>query len=109
MDKKFDGCFIPSFASQIGPSSWHADTIGIDEHFTVLLSDFSRATKGMNVRMDIAIVVKYKPWILPIHKQRIFRFVTYAKDNGQYYWRAWPLGMPPNGWKTAEYSCVPPR
>jgi hypothetical protein len=68
------------------PAQWANHTLNVDDSLIIILTDIiERADAG-----DIAIVVSYEPWILPIRLRKIFRFVTRRKDNGRTYWFAQP-------------------
>ena len=43
---------------------------------------------------DIAIVISYRPWFIPIERKKLFRFITFKSGNSYQYWRAWPVGEP---------------
>lgn len=65
---------------------WLGHRLNMDDHFTLAPSDLvSRATEG-----DISIAVVYKPWILPFHCERTFRFISHRESNGYNYWFAVP-------------------
>lgn len=89
---KPDPNLIPSFKSQISRFEWLHHDLGMDERFTINLTEFIR---GEAAYADIAIVVSYKPWLLPVRRQKLFRFVTYKETNGESRWRSWPTGERP--------------
>jgi len=65
--------------------------LGLDERFTInpesQLSGYVRSA-------DIEIVVSYEPWIVPIHREKRFRFVAIKDRQGSTYWRSWPADEP---------------
>lgn len=82
--------FIPSFESRFTNPEWQGHNLGMDERFTINLESMFRQVGYA----DIAIVVSYKPWVLPFKREKIFRFVTFKHPNGEIYWRSWPLNEP---------------
>lgn len=90
--------FIPSFKSRILIGSWQHHTIEMDERYSVPLADSPfRFTYPTNFA-DIALIVSYRPWILPFRREKVFRFVTHKAENGNLYWYSLPLHEvpPPN-------------
>jgi hypothetical protein len=85
-----DPKFIPTFESRLVMPAWQNHKLSMDERFTIVLSDILRPVESA----DIAIIVSYKPWILPIHREKMFRFVTFKQTNGHQYWRSWPIDEP---------------
>ena len=87
----FDPSFIPSFKSRLVMPAWQHHRLGMDDRFTVVLSDLLQ----MGVQSaDIAIVVSYKPWFLPIRREKIYRFVTISQTGARQTWRSWPPDEP---------------
>ncbi len=85
--------FVPDFTSRITAPEWNNHKLGMDERFTITPARIFRRA-DQNVRLngaDIAIVVTYKPWMLPFTREKVFRFVTYRQTNGQLYWNSAPL------------------
>jgi hypothetical protein len=65
--------------------------LGLDERFTIN----PESQLGGYVRSaDIEIVVTYQPWIIPIHREKRFRFVAIKDRQGNTYWRSWPSDEP---------------
>ncbi len=90
--------FIPSFKSRILIGQWQHHTIEMDERYSVPLTDSPfRFTYPTNFA-DIALIVSYRPWILPFRREKVFRFVTHKAENGNLYWYSLPLHEvpPPN-------------
>lgn len=85
-----DPSFFPTFGSRLVMPAWQHHRLAMDERFTVVLSDLMRNVESA----DIALIVSYKPWFFPIHKEKIFRFVTFKQKDGQSYWRSWPIEDP---------------
>ena len=92
----------------MGQITWQHHELGIDEKFTISLSDIFRrgpATpydrtyklqlpeEGEFKNADIGIVVDYKPllleWLPPRSKE--FRFEAHQQTNGKFYWYSLPL------------------
>lgn len=75
-----------NFETRLVRPIWRGYTLNMDERFTMTLSDlFYRASDA-----DIEIVVDYQPWMVPVHRQKTFRFVTHRQTNGRLYWYALP-------------------
>ncbi len=83
--------FIPTFKSTVARVEWANHRLDMDDKITVNTSELFRGIAWA----DFAIVVQYQPWILPITREKIFRFNTYRETNGRTYLRSWPLGTPP--------------
>jgi len=79
--------FDPSHLSRLCRDTWQHHDLGMDDRFTVRPTDvFTHATQA-----DIAITVSYRPWFLPIRRERIFRFFAVKDYSGRTMWRSWPL------------------
>jgi hypothetical protein len=65
----------------------------MDEKFTInlygaiVVGDMRPAGTGA----DIAIVVDYQPWFIPIRRRQIFRFVTQHFADGSFRWSSYPM------------------
>jgi hypothetical protein len=80
---------VPTFKSRIIFPGWEHHRLGMDDRFTVDLSEWM----GLWVTAaDIAIVVSYRPGGLPITKERVFRFVATRGSDGKPRWKSWPVG-----------------
>jgi hypothetical protein len=86
---RMDQNLIPNFNSRISNPDWQHHTLGMDGRFTVGLESMFAGGWGS---ADLAIVVSYKPWMLPFRREKLFRFVTFGSSDGNVYWRSWPLG-----------------
>jgi len=88
-----DPNFIPSFKSRLVRPEWKNHTLAMDEKFTVLIEDIftARSDSLMVSGADLAIVVDYRPWFLPINKEKIFRFKGRPVTNDLFYWYFFPL------------------
>lgn len=87
----------PDFKSVVQPISWQDQHLGSDDRFTIVLSD---VISGGIVSADLTILVKYRPWILPVRLKRQYRFATYEQIDGENHWRSLPLDAPrPEGIK----------
>jgi len=91
---KLDRNFIPDFNGGFAMRQYADKTLRADEQFTVILSDFM----GNVESADIALIVQYQPWFLPIDCEKKFRFITYKHWNGIHPWQSWPLDekLPPD-------------
>jgi hypothetical protein len=65
--------------------------LGIDERFTI---NPESQLGGYIDKADIAIVVSYQPWIIPITSEKRFRFLAVKDGQGRTYWRSWPIDEP---------------
>jgi hypothetical protein len=101
----------PSYRGRLVFDEWSARQIAMDERFTINLTSVLR---GPIAYADIAIVVNYRPWIMPVNRQKAFRFVTYKETDGSTHWRSWPVNKaaPRIDWELFQprYSFgLPPR
>jgi len=87
-NKRLDPLFIPSFESRFVMPAWKNQNLGMDDRLTAVLSDLLKNVASA----DIAIIVSYNPWIIPIRREKIFRFVTFKHGDGRQFWRSWPVG-----------------
>jgi hypothetical protein len=85
-----DPNFLPSFESRIDMPGWKGHDLDMDERFTMTPSDLFKLSPGALGGADIAIVVSYKPWILPWRREKVFRFIAKRQTNGQFYWYSLP-------------------
>lgn len=83
--------FIPDFTSRLAFGAWQHHVLEMDDRYTVSLADSFDFGKTGPRWADIAIIVSYKPWILPFHREKAFRFITRKQTNGQLYWFRCPL------------------
>lgn len=88
---RIDPSFIPTFKSRLAYAPWQHHRLGMDEKFTIVLTD---AIKGQIEFADIAIIVSYKPWFFPIRREKAYRFVSVRQADGHSYWRSWPFEKP---------------
>jgi hypothetical protein len=72
---------------------WKHHSLGMDERFTINLGSLMDVRSDLSVA-DIAIIIKYVPWLLPFHRQKIFRYIASRDKQGNLYWESWPLGEP---------------
>lgn len=70
---------------------WLHHTLEIDEPYTVPVSMFGLGKGERLSGADLAIVIRYKPWFLPWHRDKAFRFQTYRQSNGGLYWYSVPM------------------
>jgi len=90
--RELDPNFHPSFESRLTMPAWGNHALDMDERFTITLSDMFN-WPHVNAA-DIAIVVSYKPWILPLRREKVFRFITKRQTNRRLYWYSLPVGSP---------------
>jgi hypothetical protein len=72
----------------LAPAAWSNHSLDMDDHFTVSPYDVVHAYGDREAA--IQIIVSYKPWILPLDRQKRFRFQTHRQTNGKLYWYALP-------------------
>jgi hypothetical protein len=76
---------------------WVGHKLQIDESFTITLVHLialGKVPPYVPARLsgaDVALIVEYRPWILPWHVRRIQRFVTARQSDGKLYWYSIPL------------------
>ena len=59
----------------------------MDERITITLADVCSIGPPVQLSAaDLSIVVSYKPWILPLPREKIFRFIARKQTNGLFYW-----------------------
>lgn len=84
--------FIPDFTSRLFRPEWMHHRLSVDDRFTITIGDIFGLGFGTRLSgADIAIVVSYKPWILPLRREKVFRFVTKRQTDGRLYWYSRPL------------------
>jgi hypothetical protein len=75
---------------------WGIHNLGMDEKYTVvpeiikIISPIDGKPNWVS-GADIAILVDYQPWFLPIKRRSAFRFVTHKNDDGTFLWYSHPL------------------
>ena len=72
---------------------WNHHDLSADERYTITpYTTIAPANQFVVLAgADIAIVVDYKPWFIPIKRREVFRFVTHRFANGSYRWYSYPL------------------
>lgn len=80
----------PDFTYSIYLPGSRGHHLGLDERITFDLASLVRVNGTIN-RADIGIVISYLPWRIPIHRRKVFRFVTVKDYKGRINWRSWPL------------------
>jgi hypothetical protein len=75
---------VPTFGSRLTMTpAWQNHTLPMDATLTITPMDVFVRIPAFPVRQttfaDIAVVIKYKPWIMPFHREKVFRFVTIRK------------------------------
>jgi hypothetical protein len=77
--------------SELTQKDWNHHNLDMDEKYTITPDIFAAAPGQELSGADIAIVVKYRPWFLPITRQRVFRFITHRNDNRTFSWHSFPI------------------
>lgn len=78
-------------------TEWSGHRLQMDERFTITLQGMfgmGKTPPYIPAKLsgaDIAMIVKYKPWFIPIEQESGFRFVTHRQSNGLIYWYSTPL------------------
>jgi hypothetical protein len=71
---------------------WNHHKLGMDERFTITTQGIFGMLPGAKLSgADLAIVVSYKPWIIPLRREAAFRFITHRQSNGNLYWYSHPI------------------
>jgi hypothetical protein len=77
----------PEFSSPLFTDGWNDHRLSMDEKFAITLSDILDSGFGRDLTgADIAILVRYKPWIIPWQRQKLFRFKAHKQSDGQFTW-----------------------
>jgi hypothetical protein len=82
---KSDGS--PNFGIGIGLRNSEHHYLGLDDHFTVNPENNLIGVKTA----DVVFNVSYRPWIIPMRREKLFRFIAKKDARGNTYWRSWPL------------------
>jgi hypothetical protein len=85
---KSDGS--PNFGILIGLRNSEHHYLDLDDHFTVNPESNLIGVKTA----DVVFIVSYRPWIIPIRKEKLFRFIAKKDARGNTYWRSWPAKEP---------------
>ena len=92
--KKLDPNFIPSFESRLTRPDWMQKRLAVDERYTITIGDMFRLGNGVSMSgADIAVVIMYRPWIIPIDREKVLRFVTKKQTDGRLYWYSRPIEL----------------
>jgi hypothetical protein len=70
------------------PPAWAHHYLRMDEQFSI---DPSAVFPTTTKEADLAIIIHYHPWFLPIDESKAFRFRTRRQENGHYHWDSVPL------------------
>jgi hypothetical protein len=71
---------------------WQDHNLETDEKFTITTEHLFRPAPGAHFgTADIAIAVSFKPWFLPITREKVFRFVSHKQTDGSFIWYSAPL------------------
>lgn len=80
----------PDACPRIGmPSSrkaWNKRTIARDDAYQINIGEILYATPGALLSADVSLKVSYRPWGLPFHLDKEYRFYTRRKDDGTIEW-----------------------
>jgi hypothetical protein len=63
-----------------------AQDLGLDQRFTFALNDILSIPASNLEFADIAVILEYKPWLLPWKQKKIFPMTTRRQSNGHFYW-----------------------
>jgi len=72
-------------------SKWRGHTLLADEGETIFMADLFDSTGIKRItNADIAILISYNPWFLPISRTKIYHLFTRKLENGGYFWASAP-------------------
>jgi hypothetical protein len=91
IESKFKPNGAPIFDVRVVYSAWDHHYLGLDDRITI---NPENRLGGNIIKADIAVSVSYLPWIIPIRRERMFRFIAMDDGTGRTYWRSWPLDEP---------------
>jgi hypothetical protein len=81
---------------RITPPQWKKHRLNIDGKNSLDMRD-AFATYGSPMQVtagDIAIIVTYQPWIVPITMEKQFHFATKVSNDGRTYWAPSAIDTP---------------
>jgi hypothetical protein len=82
----------PAFDNAVANPKWIHHTLSMDEKLTITLSDMFGADFGQNLTGgDIAVIIRYHPWILPFEREKILRFRVHRELDGGFTWYSSPV------------------
>ncbi len=87
-DAKPQAGIRPSVESMFRREWWQIHQLNMDDKLSIIIG---QAITGEFAWGDIAIVVRYQPWIIPVKRKKAYRFVTYRERNGVLRWHSWPM------------------
>jgi hypothetical protein len=77
-----------TFGARFTNAEWQHHKLAMDERFTVTPEyDWKEVDS-----FDVAIVVTYMPWFVPVRQEKAFRFVGVRGIDRLVRWKSWPLG-----------------
>jgi hypothetical protein len=82
--------FLHSGLHFVDPT-WQHHSLGLDERLTI---NPESQISGIANEADMAVIVSYRPWMIPMHQKKPFRFVATKDGSGKTYWRSWPINEP---------------
>ncbi len=83
--------YYPGRLTTITEEDWNNRSLEMDEKYTITPNVIAFSPGATLGGADVAIAVKYRPWCLPVERQRIFRFVTHNNGDGTFSWHSYPL------------------
>lgn len=79
------------FKDGFSPPTWHTKALSMDEKQTLRFDDYVNQLGLIIEYADVAIGIKYQPWILPWTSEKQFRFVTRKEPDGKLSWISVPI------------------
>jgi hypothetical protein len=70
---------------------WKKHRLEADESYGISLEELYWVTPGALRYAEVSVVVSYRPWFVPAHREKEIRFAVRQKDNGDMYWVPKPL------------------
>ncbi len=81
------GTDCANWATSFYNKDWKVFDLPIDEPQTIDMSEVFDVYNGATIEDgDIAILIVFQPWILPIHRRYIFHFIVKTESDGNKYW-----------------------
>jgi hypothetical protein len=83
-----------SVTSRLGYEPWRIHRLSFDERSTIRLWDALHPETGASLGgADISIAIVYRPWFLPFHMQKEFRFFTRLGPDHKLMWMRRPIDL----------------
>jgi hypothetical protein len=81
----------PPYKTRLFKAAWRDRALAADQPFAVTLDDFMRFAPPEKLGgADIAIIVEYQPWFVPLRQEKEFRFRTVSLSDGKLLWISRP-------------------